>query len=344
MTMALAHTRNELKSLAESAARAIVAYGFRRWGFGEKIALRALLEASDVLQRLDLRRHVEDLVGNWARTHESYVPADHVAPGLVLLDLYQSSGDATFLEAATRLGALYETFPAQHGIPVHRPDIVEHSSSIWVDCLAIDAPFLFQLARVTDEPAFARLGRWHLHSYIGALKDPASGFYTHGYDLTTRSPSAVHWGRGNAWALTGLAFALEHAPEEDTELRAFLKAETLSLADSMAARQDSTGGWHTIVDDPSSPIEPSVAAFYAAVLRRAHSLRLLAPTAAMKAATESATKAVLDQMSPDGLLPVSSATPIGDRATYVDRPSGVFPWGQGPALLALCEAIRVGGR
>lgn len=342
--MALAHTQNELKNLAESAAEAIVSYGFRRWGFGEEIALRALLEASDVLHRLDFRRFVEDLVGNWARAHESYVPADHVAPGLVLLDLYRSSGDSTLLEAATRLGALYETFPIQHGIPVHRPDIVDHLSSIWVDCLAVDAPFLFELARATSEPAFARLGRRHLHSYLSALKDPASGFYTHGYDVLARSPNAVHWGRGNAWALTGLVFALEHAPEEDTGLRAFLKAEALSLADSMAALQDSTGDWYTIVDDPSSPIEPSVAAFYAAVLRRAHRLLILPPTAATKAAAESATRAVLDQMSPDGLLFVSSATPIGDRATYVDRPSGIFPWGQGPALLTLCEAIRAGGR
>jgi unsaturated rhamnogalacturonyl hydrolase len=42
----------------------------------------------------------------------------------------------------------------------------------------------------------------------------------------------------------------------------------------------------------------------------------------------------------DGTLLVSSATPVGDRATYVERPLGVFPWGQGPLVLTFVEARR----
>jgi len=320
-----------------------VSYDFRQWAFGEDIALWALLEASAVIQRPKLGGFVEELVGAWARSHQSYVSADHVAPGLVMLDLHRSTGIAAFLSAATRLGALYETFPVHDGVPVHRPDIDRLSTTIWVDCLPIDAPFLFELARVRAEPKWTRIGRQHLLSYVSALKDPASGVYKHGYDPTTHNRSAVRWGRGNGWALTGLILALEHAPEEDTELRAFLESEIQTLAHSMAALQDATGDWHTIVDDPSSPLEPSVAAFFAAMLRRAFRLRLLLQTPDLRMAVESATKAVLGHMSSDGLLPVSSATPIGDRTAYVDRTTGVFPWGQGPALLALCETMRDAG-
>jgi rhamnogalacturonyl hydrolase YesR len=44
------------------------------------------------------------------------------------------------------------------------------------------------------------------------------------------------------------------------------------------------------------------------------------------------------QIASDGVLGlVSDATPVGARAVYATRPFGVFPWGQGPLLLALCQ-------
>jgi unsaturated rhamnogalacturonyl hydrolase len=34
---------------------------------------------------------------------------------------------------------------------------------------------------------------------------------------------------------------------------------------------------------------------------------------------------------------VSDATPIGSLKMYASRPTGVFPWGQGPLLLMLTQ-------
>jgi hypothetical protein len=39
------------------------------------------------------------------------------------------------------------------------------------------------------------------------------------------------------------------------------------------------------------------------------------------------------------LTGVSEATPAGDLPTYANRPAGVFPWGQGPLLLAIADRI-----
>lgn len=340
-----ADSEDHLEALAAAAADAIASYPFRCWAFGEEIALLALLEASDVLQQRSLGRFVERLVGTWAASHETYVSADHIAAGQAMLELDRRTGDPGFYAAATKLGTLFKTLPIQHGVPIHRPDLAEFATTIWVDCLALDAPFLFRLAQASGEPAWARIGRYHLQSYVHALKDPSTGLYSHGYDATTRIQSPVHWGRGNAWALTGLATALEHAPNEDPELRTYLETETHNLARSMAALQDETGHWHTVIDDPSSPLEASVAAFYAATLFRAFRIGLVAPADDLDFAAHAAMRAVLHEISTDGLLPVSSATPIGKPAAYVDhRSTGIYPWGQGPALLALCEAIRSGGR
>jgi unsaturated rhamnogalacturonyl hydrolase len=58
------------------------------------------------------------------------------------------------------------------------------------------------------------------------------------------------------------------------------------------------------------------------------------------ALVERALHAVRGNVSAEGLLEgVSDATPVGaDAAHYGARPRGSFPWGQGPALLALIES------
>jgi rhamnogalacturonyl hydrolase YesR len=46
--------------------------------------------------------------------------------------------------------------------------------------------------------------------------------------------------------------------------------------------------------------------------------------------------AVMKLIDEDGALAlVSDATPIGSLNMYATRPTGVFPWGQGPLLLML---------
>jgi rhamnogalacturonyl hydrolase YesR len=56
----------------------------------------------------------------------------------------------------------------------------------------------------------------------------------------------------------------------------------------------------------------------------------------MAARALNATRAMIDGSG--ALAGVSDATPVGmDAAHYAARGRGVFPWGQGPALLALLE-------
>ena len=329
---------------ARAAAAHATAYPYKVWGFGEDIALRAQLELADALPDPSLVAFVAD-VARRGRRDGPLAPADHVAPGVVLLELHERLGEAAFLEDARALGRLLTGFPVADGVAVHRSDLEGWRTTVWVDCMALDAPFLARLARATGEAAGADHAADALLGSARVLQDAATGLFVHGYDVATHQASAVRWGRGNGWALHGLVDALEALPPEHAavpEARERLARLLAALRD----RQHPSGRWTTVLDDPTSPLEASTAAFFASGALKARRLGLLpAPLAtSLEAMIERAVAAVAEDAGIDGGLVVSNATPVGTRATYVDRPSGVFPWGQGPLLLTYLETQRAAAR
>src|SRR5690606_18358415 len=101
--------------------------------------------------------------------------------------------------------------------------------------------------------------------------------------------------------------------------------------------QGADGLWNTIVDDPSTYAETTLAAMVATGVTRAEVAGVDLPGGAAAMATK-ARSAVLGQIAPDGgLMKVSDATPVGEHRLYATRPFGIFPWGQGPLLLMVCQ-------
>lgn len=330
------------EATARAAAAHAMAYPYKLWGFGEDIALRALLDLGDAVGDPALEAFVAALVLPWVRSAPPLLPADHVAPGGVLLDLAERRGDGAALARALELGALLTGFPVLDGVAVHRRDLEPWRNTIWVDCMALDGPFLARLARQTGD------ARWDDHAadallgYARVLQDDATGLFVHGYDVGAHRASAVHWGRGNGWALHGLVDTLESLPP-DHPGAAEGRVRLAQLVAALHDRQHASGRWTTVLDDPTSPIEASTAAFYASGVLKARRLGLLPEglAASTDAMLERAQAALVLDAGAEGALTVSNATPVGDRATYVDRPLGVFPWGQGPLILTFVEAWRL---
>jgi rhamnogalacturonyl hydrolase YesR len=180
----------------------------------------------------------------------------------------------------------------------HRPDLEGLSTQIWVDCLHTDGPGLVLAGHRRAAAAAVELG-------CARFQDD-SGLFSHGFDVGTGKANATHWGRGQGWALHGLTAV--HSPN----------AARLLVA---LEHHEEDGCWRTIVDDPAAPVEHSVSALVASAV----------PKTPMG---QRALRAALAALDSGGGLPVSSATPVG---SYLDRETGVFPWGQGPLLLALLE-------
>ena len=330
-----------LAPLARAATDHALAYPYRVWGFGEDIALRALLDVAELTGDPRPAAFVAELVGGWSRARPALTPADHVAPGVPLLELFERGGEDHLLGTALALGRLLAGFPRVDGVAVHRGDLAGWTTTVWVDCTALDGPFLARLGRVTGDGAWSALAVDQLAAYARVLRDPGSGLWLHGYDVATRRASDHRWARGNGWALHGLVDTLAELPPHHPA-RSDLLALLEPLLAALAAHQDGSGLWRTLLDDPASPLERSTAPLFASAALKARRLGLVpaSQAAAVAAMIDRAVAASLEVTGDDGALQVSSATPVGDRATYVERTAGVYPWGQGPLLLTLIERRR----
>ncbi len=313
----------------DSVACATRGYPFKVWGFGESIAMEALLAAGG-----DHASFAADLLGNWAAAVSPLRcgPLAHVVPGVPLLQLHAQRPAPILLERALELAAvLANTTVGRHAARIHRPDLHGWEHAVWVDCMHLDGPFLTLLSACTGDRGWAELGGVLLLSHARILQDERSGLFAHGFDDQAGRANGVHWGRGQGWALLGLTDTLDHCPNAEIAQR--LAALVAGLADTEA----NSGAWHTVVDDSKTYIEASVAAFVALgvgrAIKRAQVPQAYTPLAAR------ALDAMRRGIDTDGRLQgVSDATPVGHTtADYGRRPCGVFPWGQGPALMALLE-------
>lgn len=328
--------------LIERIARTTMEYPFKVWGYGEGIGLDGLLRAAEATGQVAFEAFVHGLVDGWVAARPTVSFVDHVAPGTVLLGIHARTGDERLLLQARRLADLFAGLPrTARGTALHRPDDPTFSTYAYVDCTHVDAPFLCKLAEVTGESRFRDLGLDLLRGHVQVLRDQESGLFFHLYDDSDGSTNGALWGRGNGWAMLGLVETLEALPADDPareELEHWLTAQ----AAAVATLQDASGHWHTVLDDPSTYLETSLAAFFCAGLTRAVRAGLLpvqylAPAAA-------AMTALVSRIDHRGVVQgVSQATPPGSARDYGRVPvGGPFPWGQGPALLAACAQMSVG--
>jgi unsaturated rhamnogalacturonyl hydrolase len=328
-----------LPKILERVARRTEAHPYKGWGFGEAIAMLGLLAAAQVADAPYHRAFVVAQFERWRDARSGRLTfADHVAPGVPLLLLARD--DARWMPAALSLAGLFRSFPRIAGIPVHRPDLDDWATHIWVDCLYTDGPFLALLGRMSGDSAWYDLACEHALAYVSVLWDEPAGLFVHGYDAGGGRANAVHWGRGNGWALLGLLDLLRVLPRGHASWERLAAVASRQIIE-MQALQDPSGHWHTVLDHPETYLETSVAAMMAYALRDGARLELAAPDAAY--AADRALHAALAAVDAAGALTgVSEATPAGDLETYATRPAGVYPWGQGPLLLALADRLAPG--
>ncbi len=322
-----------LSALAEQIAAQAMAYPYKVWGFGEGIALHALWSAADALKRPDYRDWVLALLERWLQREPPIQEADHSAPGFSLLDAYELTGNSRYLERALLLADYLQTLPrSTSGATLHRPTHTDYHHFLYVDCMEVDAPFFCRLARVTGNARCNDMAVEQILGYCVLLQDPVTGLFYHQYNQQTQRTNGAFWGRGNGWALLGLVETLALLPQTHPGWN-LLAARLTSLADALAARQITDGNWPTVLDRPAAYTEGSLPAMFGYGFSRAITLGLL--PSRFQASAESAWDAMLKRLTPDGVLQgVSVATPPGNGAHYESiRTGGVFPWGQGPALL-----------
>ncbi|MFC4598412.1 glycoside hydrolase family 88/105 protein [Cohnella hongkongensis] len=264
-----------------------------------------------------------------------------IAPLLAVFELYRETGIERYGEACragcdwllkeaprTREGAF------EHTVNEQGPGFREQ---IWADTLFMSCILLAKMGALDGTDAYAREAALQLNVHLNALRDGRTGLYRHAWNCERRDwMSGALWGRANAWILVSAVEMLEILPESFGG-RDQAIGQAVELGEALARAQRGDGLFGTLLDDPEAYGEASATAGIAYGLRRGVRSGFL-PEALLSCAkrAEAAVRPLVNERGE--LEQVSHGTDVKpDLEAYKKVPIVPAFWGQGLALLMLCE-------
>lgn len=182
---------------------------------------------------------------------------DSVAPGTVVLDLYEKTKDEKYRKAADLLRKQLKEHPrTSEGAFWHKQ---AYPHQVWLDGVYMGMPFLARYSVMFEDGASLAEVVKEFKLVHEKLRNPESGLYYHAWDESKQMNwadketglSEFYWGRGLGWLTMALVDVLDYIPENNTELRKPLLDMITELAADLRRYQDpATGTWYQIMDQP----------------------------------------------------------------------------------------------
>jgi unsaturated rhamnogalacturonyl hydrolase len=211
---------------------------------------------------------------------------------------------------------------------------------LWDDTLFMVCLFLAAFGRKAERPDLVEEATRQFLLHAHYLTDTRTGLWFHGWTFEGRHNFArALWARGNAWITAGILDFIELGAIAGGT-RTFLLGCLEAQIETLLRLQHPGGGWHTLLDDPSSYLEVSATAGFGYGLLKAARLGLVGEEA--RTAGLRALDYVLANIDADGTVQnVSYGTRMGrDLEHYRAIPIQPTAYGQALAILLLAEAVR----
>ncbi|PPQ77331.1 hypothetical protein CVT25_010913 [Psilocybe cyanescens] len=240
---------------------------------------------------------------------------------------------------------MYEMPRTEEGGLQHITYLEENRQQLWDDTLMMSALPLTKIGLVLGRKEYLEEAKRQFLLHIQYLRDIETGLWFHGWTFAGRHHfGRVRWARGNCWVTVAIPDFIQLLNlARDDGLCLFLVSTLRTQIDALVACQDQTSGlWHTILDDQTSYLEASATAGFAYGILKALRMRLIPREERYVMASKKAIDGVIDNISEAGeLMNVSFGTPVFDNAeSYKKVPLTSMPYGQSLALLALTEYLR----
>lgn len=243
---------------------------------------------------------------------------------------------------------------------------VPNKDQLWDDTLFMTVVPLARIGVLLNRPEYIEEVKYQCLIHIHYLQDTVSGLWFHGWQFTEdgrgHNFARALWARGNSWITYAIPLLLEILDghpnwKENDPTRRTLVSTYRRQVDALLECQDVGGLWHTILDDPTSYLEVSgTAGFAAGILMGVRTVSLLAASgwlltnkqglldrAHYLPSAQKALAAILPNIQADGtVVNVSYGTPIGETIQfYKDIRLVPMPYGQGLTMAALVEWTRL---
>lgn len=273
------------------------------------------------------------------------LPAQNInttCPMLTLACLYEETQDEKYLPVLKEwCRGVMECLPRteEEGLQ-HIVSGVQNEGQLWDDTLYMAVLFLAKMGVVLHKEAYIQESIRQFMIHLKYLTDCKTGLFFHGWTFLGKHHFAgALWGRGNSWYTAGLVDYLE-CLEGNEGVKAALLSALNRQVEALAACQDESGLWHTLLDDECSYLETSASSAFAyGILKAVRKGYLPARYAAVG---EKALKGVLSRISEEGVVGgVSYGTPVfATLQEYREVPICPMPYGQSMALMMLVEALK----
>ena len=172
------------------------------------------------------------------------------------------------------------------------------------------------------------------------LFDAEHGLLRHLWDLKTKQPAGMFWGRGNGWTVLAHAELLGAMPADHPRRAEVLAAYQRHMV-GIRRCADPAGGWHQVLDHPESWLETSATGMLTYGLARGVNEGWL--DASFADVARKGWKALQTKVTPEAdLIDVCGSTDTGDLNYYLNRPrlQGDLH-GFGSYLLAGAEIVQM---
>lgn len=249
----------------------------------------------------------------WTLGNYKSIP-DPAAIGHGVLELYDTTGDEWYLEAARRQYEFLQNInrTSDGGIPQQRGELSLAVDGLWMVC-----PFLARYGVLANEPDAIEDAVSQFDIQERYLRDDNEGLWRHTWREQPNSfVQSAFWSRGNGWVTSALVETLRFLPENhpSRERLSQLLSETL---ESLLPYQDRTGFWHNILDDPESPLETSGTVMFVYSIHQAIEAGIVTDSKFKEAADRAwnVARGVVDE---EGHVRRTAAVPGGPNAPLSD--------------------------
>jgi unsaturated rhamnogalacturonyl hydrolase len=357
------------EALPEKAANLLLRHAWKVWFWGDSIGVEGLLDASELTGNVAYENFAYGLLKGWLGREKHRGKFDYTAPGVALLRVFEKTADPALLSLAHRHAEYMRSFRKTEAgaylryenaaielppeLPSGHPDfawsaakcaaVTDGGPCVFVDCVHFDAPFFAKLYQVSGEDQYRAEALSNILPQVELLFDKDESLFHHFWIERSKQRNGVLWGRGNGWALLGLVGTLECLPSGDPGTLKLIEVLN-AQASRLRKLQDEGGGWHTVLNEPGSYVETSIAAFVVDGFSRAIQAGWL-PRSDYFPVVERAFEFLIRHVNREGLLEgVSYETFPSTRAEhYRTMPrNAMVPWGQGPLLSALFARQKLG--
>jgi len=191
--------------------------------------------------------------------------------------------------------------------------------------LYMAVPFWAKLGQINETYYDEAVNQIYMH--LKHLKDPSTNLVGHIWSEDEGFVDPSLWGRGIGWATAAIAKTLEVIPQAHNNY-SYLLNTVLTMLASLDEFQDTSGLWHTIVNDSSTYLETSCSTLFAYTVAKLAHINNTWINEGNKTMAIKAFHAVVEKVDNFGVVHWCTGG-TGAKPYEVPRADFAIPWGQG---------------